>query len=73
MHQAQLLLQMEVPGADLAAGAPAGLLAAAAAVWTEAAKQVTISDFHRDVSATLRAMAVECAPPPALSPGAPGL
>ena len=40
MHQAQLLLEMEEPGADLAAGAPPGLLAAATATWTEAAKQV---------------------------------
>lgn len=67
IHQAQLLLQMEAPGADLEAGAPAGLLSAAHQVWTEAAKQVTISDFHRDVSATLRAMGIECALNPSIT------
>ena len=63
VHQARLLLEMEVPGADLAARAPEGLLAAAQSIWTESAKQVTISDFHRDVSATLHAMSIECASP----------
>lgn len=63
VHQARLLLEMESPGADLAKDAPEGLLSAAQHVWTESAKQVTISDFHRDVSATLHAMTIECGPP----------
>jgi len=62
VHQARLLLQMEAPGADLADGAPSALLEAAAGVWTQAARVVTVSDFHRDVAATLAAMGIPCAP-----------
>ena len=61
VHQARLLLQVEAPGADLADGAPATLLDAAAAVWSQAARVVTVSDFHRDVAATLAAMGIQCA------------
>ena len=61
VHQARLLLQMEAPGADLTVGAPPALLDAAAAVWRQAARVVTVSEFHRDVSATLMAMGIPCA------------
>ena len=63
VHQARLLLELEYPGVDLTKDAPDGLLSAAEIVWIESAKQVTISDFHRDVSTTLHAMSVECAHP----------
>jgi hypothetical protein len=53
---------MEAPGADLTVGTPPALLDAAGAVWCAAARVVTISEFHRDVSATLNAMAIPCAP-----------
>ncbi len=54
---------MEAPGADLSSGAPAALLDAAAGVWTQAARVVTVSDFHRDVAATLAAMGIPCVTP----------